>query len=58
MMACKAAVKAHDVLSMAQMESLLKQLFELPNRLTCPHGRPTTWLLSRYEIEKKFKRVG
>jgi DNA mismatch repair protein MutL len=58
MMACKAAVKAHDTLSMAQMESLLKQLFELEHRLTCPHGRPTTWLLSRYEIEKKFKRVG
>lgn len=58
MMACKAAVKAHDVLSMAQMESLLKQLFELEHHLTCPHGRPTTWLLSRYEIEKKFKRVG
>lgn len=58
MMACKAAVKAHDILSMAQMESLLKQLFELEHHLTCPHGRPTTWLLSRYEIEKKFKRVG
>lgn len=58
MMACKAAVKAHDVLSMAQMESLLKQLFALENHLTCPHGRPTAWLLSRYEIEKKFKRVG
>jgi len=55
-MACKAAVKAGDVLTMNQMEQLLVDLEKTENRLTCPHGRPTGWLLSLYEIEKRFKR--
>jgi DNA mismatch repair protein MutL len=57
-MACKAAVKAGDTLDHNQMKDLLKNLQKTENRLTCPHGRPTCWLISRYEIEKKFKRVG
>lgn len=57
-MACKAAVKAGDILDQNQMKDLLKNLQKTENRLTCPHGRPTCWLISRYEIEKKFKRVG
>jgi DNA mismatch repair protein MutL len=56
-MACKAAVKAGDQLSMEQMVQLLKDLNSCNNRFTCPHGRPTGWLLSQYEIEKKFKRI-
>ncbi len=55
-MACKAAVKAGDVLTHAQMIQLLDDLEKAPNRLTCPHGRPTGWLLSLHEIEKNFKR--
>lgn len=55
-MACKAAVKAGDVLTHAHMQQLLTTLHTTENRLTCPHGRPTGWLLSNYEIEKKFKR--
>ena len=55
-MACKAAVKAGDVLTQEQMIQLLKDLEKTPNRFTCPHGRPTGWLLSINEIEKKFKR--
>lgn len=55
-MACKAAVKAGDVLSHAHMQQLLSTLQTTENRLTCPHGRPTGWLLSNHEIEKKFKR--
>lgn len=57
-MACKAAVKAGDVLSMQQARQLIKDLYACENNLTCPHGRPTGWLFSTYEIEKKFKRVG
>lgn len=57
MMACKAAIKANDVLQQEEMQSLIKQLFATPNRLTCPHGRPTSWLLSVSEIERKFKRI-
>jgi len=57
MMACKAAIKANDILQQEEMHSLIKQLFATPNRLTCPHGRPTSWLLSIPEIERKFKRI-
>lgn len=57
-MACKAAVKAGDSLDMQQMEQLLRDLANTPNNLTCPHGRPTGWLLNTYEIEKRFKRIG
>ncbi len=55
-MACKAAVKAGDVLTTGQMQKLLNDLEDTPNRFTCPHGRPTGWALPLYEIEKKFKR--
>ncbi len=55
-MACKAAVKAGDVLTRSQMEELLTDLYKTPNRFNCPHGRPTGWLLSLDEIEKKFRR--
>lgn len=55
-MACKAAVKAGDLLSEEKMHELIAQLIIAPNRMTCPHGRPTSWLISHYEIERKFKR--
>lgn len=54
---CKSAVKAHDYLSMEEMETLMKQLSACRNPFSCPHGRPTFIRLSRYEIEKMFKRV-
>lgn len=55
-MACKAAVKAGDSLTMDQMQRLIADLEKIENRFTCPHGRPTGWALALYEIEKKFKR--
>ena len=55
-MACKAAVKAGDILDYEQMYSLLDELEVVPNRLTCPHGRPTLWVLNLKDLEKKFKR--
>jgi DNA mismatch repair protein MutL len=55
-MACKAAVKAGDLLTQEKMEQLLHDLEKTANRFSCPHGRPTGWLLSLHEIEKKFKR--
>lgn len=54
---CKAAVKAHDHLSMAEIEGLLKQLKACRNPFSCPHGRPTFIRFTVYEIEKMFKRV-
>ncbi len=56
-MACKAAVKGNNSLSMAEMEALLKELLTLDNPYHCPHGRPTIISMSKYEIEKKFKRI-
>jgi DNA mismatch repair protein MutL len=55
-MACKAAVKAGDILTQTQMHQLIMDLQKVNNRFTCPHGRPTGWNISLYEIEKKFKR--
>lgn len=55
-MACKAAVKAGDILSNEQMYELLDDLEKSSNHMTCPHGRPTFWHFSINEIEKKFKR--
>ncbi len=55
-MACKAAVKAGDILTQEKMNQLLSDLEKTPNRFSCPHGRPTGWLLSLPEIEKKFRR--
>ena len=56
-LACKAAVKAGDVLTMDAMEQLLRDLQNTERRFSCPHGRPTQWLIGTYEIEKKFKRI-
>ncbi len=56
-MACKAAVKSGDQLDDSTMQQLIKDLHATKQRLTCPHGRPTSWLISRYELDKKFKRV-
>lgn len=55
-MACKAAVKAGDSLTIEQMQKILQDLDSVENRFTCPHGRPTGLLFSLQEIEKKFKR--
>lgn len=54
--ACKAAVKAHMVLSKEEVESLMDELLKLTNPFTCPHGRPTVIKMSKYEIERKFER--
>lgn len=54
---CKSAVKAHDYLSMEEINALIKDLSKCVNPFSCPHGRPTFIKLSNYEIEKMFKRV-
>lgn len=55
-MACKAAVKAGDELNHEKMYQLICDLYVCVNKLTCPHGRPTMWLITLHELEKKFKR--
>ena len=56
-MACKAAVKGNMRISRPEMEALLDELLTLENPYNCPHGRPTIVSMSKYEIEKKFKRI-
>lgn len=56
-MACKAAVKGNNALSYEEADRLIEQLLELENPYNCPHGRPTIISMSKYEIEKKFKRI-
>lgn len=57
MMSCKAAVKANDKLNSEEVNTLIKDLSYCVNPFSCPHGRPTFIKLTRYEIEKMFKRV-
>jgi DNA mismatch repair protein MutL len=54
---CKAAVKGNQRLSRPEIEELLRELLTLENPYHCPHGRPTMISMSKYEIEKKFKRI-
>lgn len=56
-MACKSAVKGNHHFSRMEMESLIAELLKLDNPYNCPHGRPTIISMSRYEIEKMFKRI-
>jgi DNA mismatch repair protein MutL len=56
-MACKKAVKANDKLSEAEIRSLLRDMNQNKIPFTCPHGRPILISMSRYELEKKFKRI-
>ncbi len=58
MMACKAAVKAGDPLSPAEIETLLARRELVERSSNCPHGRPTTLRLSLRDLEKQFKRTG
>ena len=56
-MSCKAAVKGGNRLSAMEANELIDQLLKLDNPYACPHGRPTIISMSRYELEKKFKRI-
>ena len=56
-MSCKAAIKGGDSISRAEAEQLIDELLSLENPYHCPHGRPTIISMSKYEIEKKFKRI-
>ncbi len=56
-MSCKAAVKGNNKLSFQEADELIEQLLKLDNPYHCPHGRPTIISMSKYEIEKKFKRI-
>lgn len=56
-LSCKAAVKGNHKMSVQEADALIEQLMELDNPYACPHGRPTMISMSKYELEKKFKRI-
>ena len=56
-MACKMSIKGNQKVSLMEVEHLLDELMELENPYQCPHGRPTIIKMSKYEIDKKFKRI-
>jgi len=56
-MACKAAVKAGDALGDEEIDALLARRPEVERIATCPHGRPTTLVLTLEELDKQFKRT-
>jgi DNA mismatch repair protein MutL len=56
-MACKRAVKGGDALAPAEIEALLRDMQASGAPPTCPHGRPLVVVLSRRELEKRFRRI-
>lgn len=56
-MACKMSAKGNQRMSFPEIKHLLELLMECENPYTCPHGRPTMIKMSKYELEKKFKRI-
>lgn len=56
-MACKAAVKGSNKLSMLEANKLIEQMLMADKPYHCPHGRPTTIVMTKQEFEKKFKRI-
>lgn len=56
-MSCKAAIKGNQKISLEEANDLMDQLLELDNPYHCPHGRPVIVSMSKYELEKKFKRI-
>lgn len=55
--ACKAAVKAGDVLNTDEMRELVNRLFGTKHPYYCPHGRPIIVQLSMDELDRRFERI-
>ena len=55
-MACKAAIKAHDKLTEAELDELLSLREQVERSAACPHGRPTTIRITLKDLEKRFGR--
>ncbi len=56
-MACRKSVKQGDRIELNEMYNLIRRLYGCKNPYACAHGRPTMIILSKYELEKKFKRI-
>ena len=56
-LACRSAIKAGDPLSQAEVDSLVRDRRTVPDSHHCPHGRPTSLVLSRQELDRQFRRT-
>ena len=56
-MSCKASVKGNTIMSRKEAEVLIDRLLRLDNPYHCPHGRPTMVVLSKRDMDRKFKRI-
>ncbi len=56
-LSCRAAIKAGDSLSQAEVDTLVADRHRYPGTRHCPHGRPTSLILSRRELDKQFRRT-
>ena len=57
MVSCKAAVKAGDRLTPEEIQALIDERRLVQDSHHCPHGRPTTWIFSRQDLDRKFGRI-
>lgn len=57
MMSCKGSIKANQYINEHEIKELLQSLCYCEQPYTCPHGRPIIVKMTKYEIEKMFKRV-
>jgi DNA mismatch repair protein MutL len=55
--ACKAAIKAGDRLTAAEIAALLEQRHTVDDSHHCPHGRHTELVFTRADLDKQFKRI-
>ncbi|MDE6707146.1 MAG: DNA mismatch repair protein MutL, partial [Oscillospiraceae bacterium] len=55
-LACKSAIRANDKNSMSELQALAEQVCNDEAIRHCPHGRPVMFVMSKYELEKQFKR--
>jgi DNA mismatch repair protein MutL len=56
-LSCKAAIKAGDPLSQAEVDALVRDRRRVQDSHHCPHGRPTSLTLSRQELDRQFRRT-
>jgi DNA mismatch repair protein MutL len=57
MMSCKAAIKAGDRLTSEEVSALIQYRHVVQDAHHCPHGRPTTLIFTRDELDRRFKRI-
>ena len=54
--ACKAAIKMNDSNNDTELSKLAEEVYFNDRIRHCPHGRPVMFVISKYELEKQFRR--